>query len=108
MRDRFALATSILLTLVVSLSATRSVQAIDQVIRKSSATPVRGKITAISKTGLTVKPQVAQLLADGVKQPDALAFSTAVLETLNAMPGCLDGWALDKATKAIVTHVRTF
>ncbi|HAB11241.1 MAG TPA: hypothetical protein DCE47_06090 [Planctomycetaceae bacterium] len=58
MCDRFVLATSMLLTLVVSLSATRSAQAIDQVIRKSSANPVRGKITAISKTGLTVKPQV--------------------------------------------------
>ena len=58
MRDRFALVTSILLTLFMSLSATRSARAIDQVIRKSSTTPTRGKITAISKTGLTVKPQV--------------------------------------------------
>ena len=58
MRDRFALVTSILLTLFMSLSATRSARAIDQVIRKSSATPIRGKITVISKTGLTVKPQV--------------------------------------------------
>jgi len=58
MRDRIVLALSIGLTLLVCLTATRSARAIDQVIRKSSTTPTRGKITAISKTGLTVKPQV--------------------------------------------------
>ncbi len=58
MRNRIALALSIVLTLLVCLTATRSARAIDQVIRKSSTTPTRGKITAISKNGLTVKPQV--------------------------------------------------
>ena len=58
MRDRIALATSIGLALLVCLTATRSAEAIDQVIRKSSTTPIRGKITVIAKTGLTVKPQV--------------------------------------------------
>jgi len=58
MRDRMSLAVSIGLALLVCLSTTGSARAIDQVIRKSSTTPTRGKITAITKTGLTVKPQV--------------------------------------------------
>ncbi len=58
MRDRISLAASIGLALLVCLVTTESVHAIDQVIRRSSKTPTRGKITAISKTGLTVKPQV--------------------------------------------------
>ena len=49
MCDRISLATSIGLALLVCLVTTESVHAIDQVIRRSSKTPTRGKITAISK-----------------------------------------------------------
>ena len=50
----------VLLSLVVSLFLLQPLQAIDQVLRKSSKTPIRGKITAVAKTGVTVKPQVGQ------------------------------------------------
>ncbi len=58
MRDRTRTAMSIGLVLIVCLTTVPSARAIDQVLRRSSTTPTRGKITAISKTGLTVKPQV--------------------------------------------------
>lgn len=58
MRDRVSWALSIGLALLLGLSAPRSASAIDQVMRRSSTTPIRGKVTAVSKTGVTVKPPV--------------------------------------------------
>ena len=41
----------VLLSLVVSLLWLQPLQAVDQVLRKSSKTAIRGKITAVTRTG---------------------------------------------------------
>ena len=48
----------VLLSLVVSLLWLQPLQAVDQVFRKSSKTPIRGKVTSVTRTGVSIKPQV--------------------------------------------------